>query len=260
MKRVGYDLTGPIGTKATLGLIVLQADETLEQDFRRLFTDPGVAIHVSRVPSGEVLSAATIAAMELDLAHSASLLPRAARFDAVGYGCTSGTTLIGADAVAALIRKAVATPAVTDPLTAALAALRALGASRIGLVTPYVDSIAAPVRDAFIAAGHTVPETLTFGEEVEARVARIAPGAIMDAARQAADGAQAVFISCTNLRTLDILAPLEAELGLPVLSSNQVLAWHLAQLTDAPLAAGATGRLASIALPRERIGGPGVRP
>lgn len=249
MKQIGFDLTGPIGSKATLGLIVLQADETLEQDFRRLFSDRGIAIYVSRIPSGDELSADSIAAMEAELPRAARLLPRAARFDAVAYGCTSGTTLIGAEAVARMLRQGVDTPMVTDPLTAAIAALRALGVKRPGLVTPYVESIAAPVRDAFAAAGFAVGEALTFGEEVEARVARIDPGSIKVAARAAAKGADAVFLSCTNLRTLDVIDALEAELGIPVLSSNQVLAWHMAQASGAPLAGDAPGRLFGILNP-----------
>lgn len=243
MKQIGYELIGPIGAKATLGLVVLQADETLEQDFRRLFPDRDVAIYASRVPSGEELNTDTIAAMEADLPRAAHLLPRAARFDAVGYGCTSGTTLIGAEAVARMLRQGVEAPVVTDPLTAVLAALRALGVHRLGLVTPYVEAVAGPVRDAFVAAGFEVGETLTFGEEVEARVARIAPASIKAAARAAAPGADAVFLSCTNLRTLDIIDDLEAELGIPVLSSNQVLAWHMARATGAPCASDAPGRL-----------------
>ncbi len=243
MKHIGFDLTGPIGAKATLGLVVLQADETLEQDFRRLFPDRDIAVYVSRIPSGDALTTDSIAAMEAELPRGARLLPRAARFDAVGYGCTSGTTLIGAEAVARMLRQGVETPMVTDPLTAALAALRALGVRRLGLVTPYVESVAGPVRDAFAAAGFVVGDTLTFGEEVEARVARIAPASIKAAARAAASGADAVFLSCTNLRTLDIIDELEAELGIPVLSSNQVLAWHMARATHAPLAKDAPGRL-----------------
>ena len=243
MKQIGFDLTGAIGSKATLGLVVLQADETLEQDFRRLFPDRGIAIYTSRIPSGEELSADSIAAMEAELPRAARLLPRAARFDAVAYGCTSGTTLIGAEAVARMLRQGVDTPMVTDPLTAAIAALRVLGVERPGLVTPYVESIAAPVRDAFAAAGFAVGEALSFGEEVEARVARIAPESIKAAARAAANGADAVFLSCTNLRTLDVIDALEAELGIPVLSSNQVLAWHMAQATGAPIAGDAPGRL-----------------
>lgn len=245
MKTVSFDLIGPIGQKATLGLVVLQADETLEQDFRRLFQDRDVALYVSRIPSGEELSTDSIAAMEAELPRGAWLLPRAARFDALGYGCTSGTTLIGAEAVARLVRRGVETPVVTDPLTAALAALAALGVGRLGLVTPYVEEIAAPVRDAFEAAGFPVAAAVTFGEEVEARVARIAPDSIRAAAREvaAAPGVEAVFLSCTNLRTLDLINDLEAELGIPVLSSNQVLAWHMARSTGAPLAADAPGRL-----------------
>lgn len=145
-----------------------------------------------------------------------------------------------------MLRQGVETPMVTDPLTAALAALRTLGVQWLGLVTPYVENIAAPVRDAFVNAGFAVGEVLTFGEEVEARVARIDPESIKAAARAAAKGADAVFLSCTNLRTLDSINALEAELGVPVLSSNQVLAWHMAHATAAPLARDAPGRLFKI--------------
>ena len=40
------------------------------------------------------------------------------------------------------------------------------------------------------------------------------------------DDAQAVFISCTNLPTYDVIADLEHELGKPVLTANQVTMWH----------------------------------
>ncbi len=243
MRAAEFDLIGPIGSKGTLGLVVLQADETLEQDFRRLFPDRDIAIYTSRIPSASALSTESIAAMEAELPRGAGLFPRAARFDAVGYGCTSGTTLIGADAVARMIRRGVETPMVTDPLTAALAALEALDVKRLGLVTPYVAEIAAPVRDAFLANGFAVSDALTFGEEVEARVARIAPASIKAAARAAAKGAEVVFLSCTNLRTLGIIDELEEELGMPVLSSNQVLAWHMAKAIGAPMAKDAPGRL-----------------
>ena len=43
-------------------------------------------------------------------------------------------------------------------------------------------------------------------------------------------GCDAVFLSCTNLRTLNVIPEIEARIGKPVLSSNQVLAWHLLRL------------------------------
>lgn len=240
-----YELAPPIGRKGTLGLIVLQVDETIEQDFRRLFTDPQVALYVSRIPSGADLTLDTIAQMAVDLPAAAGLLPQAAPFGAVGYGCTSGTTLIGAARVAALVRKGVDAPSICDPLTAAQAALRALGVTSPGIVSPYIDAVAAPIRRAFQEAGFAVPASLSFGEEVESRVARIAPASIHAAAMQVGrqPGVQGVFISCTNLRTLDILDDLEHQLGLPVVSSNQALAWQMARASAAPVARDAPGRL-----------------
>jgi len=243
-----YALTGPIGTAATLGLIVLQVDETIEQDFRRLFVSRDVALHITRIPSGAELTPDTIAAMELALPAAAELLPPAASFGSVGYACTSGTTLIGADRVRALVAGAVNTHNVANPLTASIAALKAVGARRVAIVSPYIDTVATPIRHAFERAGFDVPATLSFGEEVEARVARIDPASIYSAGLAVAAQAQvdAVFLSCTNLRTLDIIDPLEQALGIPVISSNQALAWHMAQNTGAPLAADAPGRLMQV--------------
>ncbi|WP_209427518.1 aspartate/glutamate racemase family protein [Pararhodobacter sp. SW119] len=217
-----------------LGLIVLQVDETIEQDFRRLFPPDSVRLHVSRVPSGAELTPDTIATMETSLPAAASLLP--GPFDVVGYACTSGTTLIGAERVRELVAGATKTRAVTDPLSAALAHCRALRLGRIGIVSPYIASVAEPIRAAFEAGGVAVPDTLSFGEEIEARVARIAPASISEAVRDLARRNQldGIFLSCTNLRTLDILGPLTRELGLPVLSSNQCLAWHMAKLAGLP--------------------------
>ncbi|RMD91604.1 MAG: Asp/Glu racemase [Alphaproteobacteria bacterium] len=248
MSGFPYRLTGPIGTGATLGLVVLRVDETIEHDFRRMLAGrEDVALHVSRVASGDELTAGSIAAMEAELPRAAALLPPAAAFDVLAYACTSGTTLIGVERVAALLRQGARATHVTDPLTAALAALAALGAERVALVSPYIEEVAAPIAAAFEAAGHRVTATLSFGEAEEARVARIDPASIADAAREAAraPGTQAVFLSCTNLRTLDIIAPLEAELGLPVLSSNQVLCWHMWRLAGiAPAERGAPGQFA----------------
>jgi maleate isomerase len=130
------------------------------------------------------------------------------------------------------VRGATQTQAVTDPLTAALAQCARLGLARVGIVSPYLASVAEPIRAAFEAGGVTVPDMLSFGEQVEAKVARISPNSIANAARTLAQRStlDAIFLSCTNLRTLGILGPLSQELGLPVLSSNQCLAAHMGAL------------------------------
>ena len=238
-----YRLTGPIGDRR-LGLVVLRVDETIEQDFRRLFSTE-TALYVTRIASGATLNPETIASMEAHLPAAAGLLPPAVDFDAVAYACTSGTTLIGAERVAALVGGACRTKAVTDPLTASIAAMRALGAKRIGLVSPYFTSVAEPIRKALEVAGFDVPGTVSFGEECEAKVARIDPASVAGAARHVGRRGEvdALFLSCTNLRTLEVITGLEAELGIPVVSSNQALAWHMARLAGAAISPSAPGHL-----------------
>ena len=68
-----------------------------------------------------------IAGMEARLTASASLLPRGVEFAAVGYGCTSASSVLGSDAVATQIRAGADVAEVTNPLESVLAACRALG-------------------------------------------------------------------------------------------------------------------------------------
>ncbi|KKK48836.1 hypothetical protein LCGC14_3141130, partial [marine sediment metagenome] len=79
------------------------------------------------------------------------------------------------------------------------------------------------------------------------RVARTDPASIAQAGLQLVAEADAaidgLFLSCTNLRTLSVIEPLEARLGIPVLSSNQVLAWHLLTLLDKAAPGSGPGRL-----------------
>lgn len=245
MTRVPYTLTGPIGARGTLGLIVLQEDETIEQDFRRFFPAGDIAVYASRIPSGADLTPETLSAMEAALPRAAGLFPSMLEFDAIAYACTSGATVIGTDRVAALILGAAKVRAVTDPLTATMAALSHVGARRIALVSPYVAEVSDSMRA--VLARHSV-ETVTFAsfeEQVEARVARIAPASIRDAAMRIGQGpeADAVFLSCTNLQTLDIIDDLEAALGKPVISSNQALAWHMARIAGIGAVPQGCGRL-----------------
>ncbi len=232
MAPLPYALTGPIGARASLGLVVLQADEVIEQEFRRLFPTGDVALYVTRIPSGADLTAETLAAMEVVLPQAAGLLPPSVAFAVVAYACTSGATVIGPARVEALVRGAVRTAAVTDPLCAATAAFGALGVRRIGLVSPYVAAVSAALRTELEAAGVAVVAFGSFEEQVEARVARIAPDSIAAAALEigSRDDVEAVFLSCTNLRALDVIEAVERALGKPVVSSNQALAWQMARL------------------------------
>lgn len=237
-----------------LGLIALQVDQTIEADLRRILPETS-ELYVSRVPSGAEVTPDSLSRMAAHLTGAAALLPPQVRYAVVGYGCTSGTAQIGARHVAAQVREGVSADRVTEPVSALVAACRALGVRRLAMLSPYVAAVSQRLRATLAGEGVETPVFGSFDEAEEARVARIDTASVMSAARDLAAGADvdALFISCTNLRTLDVIAPLEAELDLPVLSSNLVLGWqmrHLAGLRDQEAAIrGAPGRARLLARP-----------
>ena len=238
MPAFSYTLEGPIGTRATLGLVVLQSDETIEHDFRRLFAAPDISLYVTRVPSGLDVTPDTLASMSAALPAAAGLLPTALKYDVVGYGCTSGTAVIGPDKIAEQVKAGCCARHVTEPLSALVAICEAKGISRIAFLSPYIETVSQTLRNALNTRGVMTPVFGSFDEGEETKVAKISQHSLFDAAMAlgASDEVEAVFMSCTNLRTLDVIPRIEAALGKPVFSSNQVLAWHMAHLAGIELA------------------------
>jgi len=216
-----------------IGLIVLSEDETVEMDFRRLVPQE-FELFVSRVPSGAEVLPETLSAMEAHIGTAAALFPRSSRFAAVGYACTSGAAQIGSSQVATLISSAVETRAVTNPLTALVSACHASGVRRLGMLSPYVAEVSRRIQDVLSEEGISTTAFGSFEVSEEARVARISGASLLAAAKAVADmgDVDALFLSCTNLRTLDVLPELEEAIGLPVFSSNQVLAWDLLRAAE----------------------------
>ena len=248
--KLAFDSDDGFGRRAALGLIVLQADETVEPEFRSLVDLEGVVLYHSRVPSGAEVTPESLAAMQTEIPTAAGLLPPTAELDVIGYACTSGATVIGEAAVAAAIHSVRPGVATSDPLTATKAACRALGVRRLGFVTPYVAEVSAAMRRNLEGAGLEIAAFGSFEESEEAVVARIAPGSVLDAIVEvgAAPDCEAVFASCTNLRATGVIAEAEARLSKPVVTSNQALAWHMLRLAGLPNGPPAGGSLFRCAL------------
>ncbi|KEJ89856.1 maleate cis-trans isomerase family protein [Sulfitobacter donghicola] len=233
MTRYSYKRTAD-GARP-LGLVVLQSDETIEGDMRRMMP-AATQLHVTRVPSAEEVTPASLRAMADHITTAAGLLPKAMRFSSIGYGCTSATAQIGAANVANLIRQGAPADLVTDPLSALVAACRALKIERLAFLSPYTADVSSKLRAALAEAGIETPVFGSFEEANEASVVRIDEHSIKEAACDLVRKAdvQAVFLSCTNLRTLDVIKAIETRTGLVCLSSNQVLAWHLCEGANVP--------------------------
>jgi len=232
LTHLPFALDQGVAHRAAIGLIVLATDNTIEHEFRQMLALDGVAFYESRIRNAAEINPATLAAMEQGMTAAADLILPGVKLDVVAYGCTSGTVVIGEDEVFARIREARPGIACTTPITAAIAGLTALGARRIGLLTPYIEDVNQMLRRFIEARGLTVPVMGSFNHENDIEVARISQESIKQAVRQlvAAERVDAVFVSCTSLRVASIAEELEREVGVPVTSSNHALAWHCLRL------------------------------
>jgi maleate isomerase len=170
--------------------------------------------------------------MEGRLAAATEVILPGLPLDVVAFACTSASMVIGEERVFERIRSVRPEVACTTPITAAFAALRALDARRIALLTPYREDNNRFIRDYIAARGFAVPVMGSFNEEDDRTAARIDAASIERAVLELgrAPEVDAVFVSCTSLRLAGAVAGIEAELGKPVTSSNHALAWHCLRL------------------------------
>jgi maleate isomerase len=182
--KLEFDVDEGIGTRATMGVIVLATDETLEPEFSTMMDIEGVALYHSRIAMVPEVRPDTLAQMEADLPASAQLFPSSLDFDVIGYGCTSASTVIGSDNVARAIQTVFPDAKVSDPLAAIIAAGRALGAQRLGFITPYLPEVSLKMREALQTAGFEVAAFGSFKEGNDQIVARISEASIKAAAHK----------------------------------------------------------------------------
>ena len=231
--KFDYETDAGIAARARLGLVVLASDHTIEYECRLIMAQtPGVALYHARIENDPEINPQTLKAMEARIVPTTNLLLPGMPFDAIGFGCTSASMVIGRDRVSALLQEVRPEAAPSNPVTAAFTAFAALGAKRIAVLTPYSDIVNEGIRSYFEDGGFEVPVMGSFKEPNDNVVARITPKSIADASVALAqtDGVDAVFVSCTSVRLVEAVAELEKRTGLPVTSSNHAIAWHMLRL------------------------------
>ncbi len=231
--------------QTALGMILLATDRASHDDVRA-FLPPDVCLYSTRIPMDVVATPATLAAMEAHLEAGARVLVPGAPLHAIGFSCTSGTVAIGPDVVRERIGAARPGVPVANPVDAAADGLRALGATRIALLVPYLEPAAELIHGYLAGQGFEIGARATFDLDGDPEMNRVSTAAIGDAAAAvvaAAGAVDAVFISCTGLRAARLIEPLERRLGLPVVTSNQAHAWRLLRLAGRTDAVAGGGRL-----------------
>jgi len=222
----GFDLDKGPG-RYRIGLIALASDYVTERDFMNMRPSDEVAIYTSRILNANPCTVENLRIMAPRVSDALSLILPQGRLDAVAYSCTSGTVVIGYDAVAESVHAVRPGIPVATPITAGIAALNSFGARKIAVLTPYIDEVNGPIVHYIENSGLDVVALTSFLFADDNDMADIPPDAIYNAALEAdRPEAEALFISCTAIRAVDTIERIEQALGKPVVSANQALFWE----------------------------------
>jgi maleate isomerase len=219
-----------VATVARLGVLTPDFDPVPESELWAM-APRGVSVHTARVPRGGGRGAGFVTEGPIDAAvdRLVELSPRA-----ILLGYTSSSYVLGAKADEQvrnrLEQRAKGLPLIfTCP--AAMGALRKLGVKRLALVHPpwWTDQANADGRAYWGAAGFEVLECTRL-EPLHAAFSEVPPNQLFEFVRaRTPRGAQAVFIGGNGMRAVGAVRALEAQLGRPVLTANQVLLWEALQ-------------------------------
>lgn len=228
-KRLSADFVS--GEGLSVGMIALAPDRVGVRDFETFLAPvPGLSIFTTRVPLAEVVTPASLAAMREHLAEAARRLVPGSPLDAVAFSCTSGTVAIGIEAVRAAVGQARPGVPVHTPIEAGANALDVLGVRRIALLAPYLEAAGDLISGFFEESGIDVLSRATFALDGDRQMNRVSPDCLIAAGTEclaATPEAQGLFISCTGLATAGVIEAIEQATGLPVVTSNQALAWEV---------------------------------
>nr|WP_280517795.1 hypothetical protein [Falsirhodobacter halotolerans] len=208
---------------------------------------PGVSTHTARIRLPKVTVEGIEEMMNAPELETAARHAAAAPIDVLCFGGTSASFLHGTAYDKALIRKIegwTPGPKVTTASTATLAALAQVGAGKVALATPYVGAIHDRAIRFLTENGHEVVKGAHLDITDDHALAEVSIEQVYDHVLSVDHpDATAIFISCTNFRSVAGIAALEKELGKPVISAIQASFWHCLHLAGAKGAKPGYGRL-----------------
>jgi len=164
---------------------------------------------------------------------------------AVAYGCTSGSYVLGPEGDAAIIEEMQAASGVSATTTSSAVseALRVLGAQSVAVLSPHIDDLNARLKAYLEGAGFGIAAMV--GLNLRCDIEAVDPAETCEIVESQVDrpDADAVFISCTGMRTAAIIDDMAASLGKPVVTANQATLWHVGRLAGVAMGRPERGRL-----------------
>ena len=218
-----------------VALLLLETDHTTELEFARHMPHDLVGVYANRVPYANPTTPENLLKMMPLLGERVGQVLPGSELDVIYYGCTAASFVIGDDVVVREINAAKPSATVVTPTSASLAAFQQLGIRTVAVLTPYLPQTSAPLEAYFTQRGISVVSHVCLGLEDDREMAKLDADTLIRAAEQAdVPDAQALFISCTALRSIEVVAELEARLKKPVITSNQAAIWQTLRLLGLP--------------------------
>jgi maleate cis-trans isomerase len=229
------DRTGP-----RIGVLVPFTNCNLEPDMMAL-CPPGCTVHFERmggydvdeIPGSEQMAGLGAS----DISETLRLLS-GVRPAAILYGCTSATLTHGT-AFDRDLAEQIRTTSGALSLTAAgslVAAIKAIGASKVGFASPYLGEINDQAVTFLGDEGIEVIHRADIGRELgNYGQGELTPDEVYELALKADHPeAEAIVLSCTDMRSVEAIARIEAALGKPVITSNQAMVFGLMRALSLP--------------------------
>ena len=210
--------------RPAVGLIVLNTDFTFERDFVRMYSEqqPNYDFYFNRIHFANPMTPESLAAIGDDLTDaSAGILPDY-DLDLVVFNCTSSSSIVGDDAIEAAIQESKPSAKVLSTSQAVVANFKGRGFKKVSVLTPYSEEVSSLFRDYLQKNGIEIVSSMYMDMSDDREVAMLPADEIIKAAKAAIhDDADAIFISCTAMRSAEIIPQIEEAIGKPVLTSNQ---------------------------------------
>lgn len=224
--------------RVRLGMLTPSSNTALEPMTAAMLADlPEVTAHYSRFKVTEIaVSDASDRQFDEDEILRAAELLTHAKVDVIAWNGTSASWL-GFDRDERLCERL--TEATGVPACTSVLAFREIfertGAARVGLVTPYDDSVQKKIVQNWREAGFECPAERHSGLTDNFAFAEVSERDIAGMARAVASaGVDAIAIVCTNMHAAPLVARLEAELGVPVYDSIATTLWKSLLLAEVP--------------------------
>ncbi len=238
------DRTGP-----KVGVLVPYTNVNLEPDLQ-LMRPPGMTFHMERlggydideVPGSNQMSGLGAADISETLRLVSGVRPAV-----VLYGCTSATLTHGVAFDRDLADK-IKSRSGAISITAAGAlvmAIKALDAREVGFASPYLGEVNDQAVAFLASTGIETVQRVDIGRALDNYgQGELEPDEVQSLALRA-DGpdVDAIVLSCTDMRSVEVIARVEDATGKPVVTSNQAMIYALCQALDHPVPTGPWGRL-----------------